>query len=129
MEGVLDTYQREFAADEVPVCMDETSRQQTREIRKARKARSGRPAIVDCEYERNGTANLLMAFAPLEGWHRITDRETMCWESKAWVNRRNEQAAKVGWRFRTEEARIKLKSLYPDSNDHGENINSNGVRY
>jgi hypothetical protein len=27
----------------------------------------GRPARVDYEYERNGTANLFMLFAPLEG--------------------------------------------------------------
>ena len=38
----------------------------------------GRPAHVDYEYERNGTANLFMMFAPLEGWRHIevTDRHT-----------------------------------------------------
>ena len=38
----------------------------------------GRPARVDYEYERNGTANLFMMFAPLEGWRHIevTDRHT-----------------------------------------------------
>ena len=38
----------------------------------------GRPARVDYEYERNGTANLFMLFAPLEGWRHIevTDRHT-----------------------------------------------------
>ena len=32
----------------------------------------------DYEYERNGTANLFMMFAPLEGWRRVkvTDRRT-----------------------------------------------------
>ena len=36
------------------------------------------PARCDYECERNGTANLFMMFAPLEGWRRIkvTDRRT-----------------------------------------------------
>src|SRR4051794_12756520 len=31
----------------------------------------GRPARFDYEYERNGTANLFMMFAPLEGWRHV----------------------------------------------------------
>ena len=38
----------------------------------------GRPARFDYEYERNGTANIFMMFAPLEGWRhvKVTDRHT-----------------------------------------------------
>ena len=38
----------------------------------------GHPARHDYEYERNGTANLFMMFAPLEGWRHVevTDRHT-----------------------------------------------------
>jgi hypothetical protein len=38
----------------------------------------GRVARLDYEYERNGTANLFMLFAPLEGWRhvKVTDRHT-----------------------------------------------------
>ena len=38
----------------------------------------GQPARRDYEYERNGTANLFMMFAPLEGWRhvKVTDRRT-----------------------------------------------------
>jgi hypothetical protein len=38
----------------------------------------GRPVRGDYEYERNGTANLFMMFAPLEGWRhvKVTDRRT-----------------------------------------------------
>ena len=38
----------------------------------------GRPAGCDYEYERNGTANLFMLFAPLEGWRhvKVTHRHT-----------------------------------------------------
>ncbi|MCY4289189.1 MAG: hypothetical protein OXC63_11410 [Aestuariivita sp.] len=44
---------------------------------------------------------------------RIPDRETMVREVTAWQNRRNEATKSVDWRFTTEKARIKLKSLYP----------------
>ena len=39
---------------------------------------TGRPARFDYEYERNGTANIFMMFAPLEGWRhvKVTDRHT-----------------------------------------------------
>ena len=38
----------------------------------------GRPIRCDYEYERNGTANLFMLFAPLEGWRhvKVTNRHT-----------------------------------------------------
>ena len=36
--------------------------------------RPGRPARCDYEYERNGTANLFMMFAPLEGWRCVKVR-------------------------------------------------------
>src|SRR3954453_18494379 len=44
------------------------------ETRKPIPAKPGRPAGYD--YERNGTANLFMMFAPLEGWRKVkvTDR-------------------------------------------------------
>ena len=41
-------------------------------------AKPGRLARYDHEYARNGTANLFMMFAPLEGWRHVevTDRRT-----------------------------------------------------
>ena len=38
----------------------------------------GQPARHDYEYKRNGTANLFMLFAPLEGWRhvQVTERRT-----------------------------------------------------
>ncbi len=40
--------------------------------------KAGRPARFDYEYQRTGTANLFMMFAPLEGWRhvKVTDRHT-----------------------------------------------------
>lgn len=78
MEDVLDVYQRTFNDDEVLVCMDETSQQQTREIRTPLPTRPGETEKYDFEYERNGVSNLFMLFAPLEGWRhvKVTNRHT-----------------------------------------------------
>jgi hypothetical protein len=34
-------------------------------------AKPGRPARIGYQYERNGTANIFMLFAPLEGWRQV----------------------------------------------------------
>jgi len=44
---------------------------------------------------------------------RIPDQETLRAEIDAWQQQRNQKAIRVDWRFTTEDARIKLKSLYP----------------
>jgi hypothetical protein len=44
---------------------------------------------------------------------RIPDKEALTREVAAWLDRRNTHHAKADWRFTTEDARIKLKSLYP----------------
>ncbi len=44
---------------------------------------------------------------------RIPDREAMVREAGAWQRHRNPSAKPVDWRFRTGDARVKLKSLYP----------------
>jgi hypothetical protein len=48
----------------------------------------------------------------LEG-RRLADEETLDREAKAWATQRNRLGASVEWRFTTEEARTKLRSLYP----------------
>ena len=60
------------------VCVDETSKQLIAETRVPIPKKPGRPARVDYEYKRNGTASLFMMFAPLEGWRRVkvTDHRT-----------------------------------------------------
>ena len=203
MEDVLEVYQRNYEADEVLICMDETSKQHTKETRIPLPARAGVPEKFDYEYERNGVSNLFMLFAPLEGWRhvkvtdrhtkvdwaqlikelvdehypkkkiilvmdnlnthklsslyvafepaearriadrleihytpkhgswldmaeieigvlsrqcldrRIPDQATLKREIKAWQNARNQRAIRVNWRFTTNDARPKLKSLYP----------------
>jgi hypothetical protein len=44
---------------------------------------------------------------------RLPDEGTLRREAKAWAAERNRLGASVHWRFGTEEARIKLSSLYP----------------
>jgi hypothetical protein len=44
---------------------------------------------------------------------RLPDIETVRTEVAAWVQARNEAVATIDWRFTTDDARIKLKRLYP----------------
>ncbi len=204
MEDTLEVYTRPYDPARPLVCLDETSKQLTKETRIPIPARPGREARVDYEYERAGVASLFMVFAPLEGWRhvavrdqrtaidyahvlkeiadirfpeaekiilvednlnthcpaslykafppaearrlverfewhytpkhgswlniaecelsalarqcldrRIPDRQTLEAEVKAWEMDRNDEKAKVNWRFTTEDARIKLAQLYP----------------
>jgi DDE superfamily endonuclease len=78
MEDVLDVYHRPPDPESPVVCLDETSKQMIAETRTPIEAKPGRPARYDYEYRRNGTANLFMLFAPLEGWRHVevTDRHT-----------------------------------------------------
>jgi hypothetical protein len=44
---------------------------------------------------------------------RIPDKETLNNEIAAWEKHRNEQLRTIDWQFTTDDARIKLKRLYP----------------
>lgn len=48
---------------------------------------------------------------------RMGDQETLKSEVRAWQDRRNEQRATAKWRFTIDDARIKLRKLYPATND------------
>lgn len=204
MEDVLAVYTRPHDADRPLVCLDETSKQLTAETRPFMPMAPGIPARYDYEYKRNGTANLFMLFAPLEGWRHVTltahraaidyahvlkqlsdvhfpqaeiivlvqdnlnthnpaslyrafppaearriagrfewhytpkhgswlnmaeaelsvlarqclarripDTLTIEKQLAAWLKRRNEHHVKAQWRFTNQDARIKLKNLYP----------------
>ena len=204
MEDVLAVYTRPHDPDCPLVCLDETSKQLLAETRVPIPMKPGRPARCDYEYERNGTANLFMMFAPLEGWRhikvterhtavdyahvlkdladlhfssaktivlvqdnlnihskaslyeafpaaearrlverfewhytpkhgswldmaeselgvlasqclnrRIADKAILAHEVNAWQDHRNTHHAKANWQFKTADARVKLKRLYP----------------
>ncbi|ASJ71346.1 IS630 family transposase [Granulosicoccus antarcticus] len=204
MEAVLDVYKRPFDAEYPVVCMDETTKQCTREVQKPIPASPGQSERYDGEYERNGVAHLMVFYTPLESrrtvriadnhasgewaegvrdlvenqyphakkitlvmdnlsthsgaslyrtfepavahalmqklefvftpkhgsWlnmaecefsvlarqcldRRIADVPTLTKEIAAWQTHRNENAKPADWRFTTDDARIKLKRLYP----------------
>ena len=48
---------------------------------------------------------------------RIPDQENLKSEMAAWEKRRNESGSKIEWQFTTQNARIKLKHLYPSFQD------------
>jgi hypothetical protein len=79
MEDTLEVYHRPYDPKRPQVCFDEGSKQQTKETRLPLPAKPGALAKYDYEYERNGTSNLFIFFAPLEAWRhiKVTDRRTM----------------------------------------------------
>ncbi len=208
MEEVLQLYTTPEQEQYPLVCFDEASKQLIQEIRTPIPAAPGQPERFDSEYERNGTANLFMCFAPLTGWRQVTvtdtrtavdyahqmkclvddvfpnaiavrlvqdnlnthvkaslykafspkearrilnrlefhytpkhgswlnmaeielsvlarqclarripDKQTLKTEVTAWQHSRNTQSQPLDWRFTTQDARIKLKRLYPSIPD------------
>lgn len=204
MEDVLEVYKRPHDPKRPLVCMDESSKQQVKEVREPLPMELGKPERFDTEYERNGVSNLFIFFSPLEGkrhvsvtdtrksvdwahqikdlvdnrhkdaekivlvmdnlnthhpsslykafkpeealriaerleihytpkhgsWlnmaeielsilsrqclnRRIADQQTMKKEVAIWEEERNSKTTTMSWRFTTEDARIKLKRLYP----------------
>jgi len=76
MENVLAIYQRPRDPKRPLVCLDEAAKQLVSATRLPIPMTGGRVARHDYEYKRAGTANLFMAFAPLEGMRhvKLTDR-------------------------------------------------------
>jgi len=205
MEAVLDVYKRAYDPEYPVVCMDETTKQCTLEVKGPIKAAAGRCERYDGEYQRNGVAHLMLFYAPLENqrtvhvgdnhaagqwaecvrelvqeqyptakritlvmdnlrthsgaslykrfepslahelmqrlefvftpkhgsWlnmaecefsvlarqcldRRIPDMRTLTEEIEQWQGIRNQNDKPADWRFTTDDARIKLKSLYPN---------------
>ena len=82
MEQVLGVYTRPYDAAHPVICMDETTRQCTREVRAPLPALPGHPARYDAEYERNGVGHLLIYYAPFDDWRRTdvaTDHTASTW--------------------------------------------------
>jgi len=52
---------------------------------------------------------------------RIADQPSLMKETSSWCSQRNERGVKIDWQFTTQEARIKLKKLYPVINEIKQN--------
>ena len=78
MEDVLDVYHRPVDPKRPLVCLDEAGKQLIGEVAEPVPAAPGRPARIDYEYVRNGTANLFMISEPHAGWRHVevTERRT-----------------------------------------------------
>lgn len=78
MEDVLELYAEEPDPSRPVVCFDETPRQLIGEARVPIRAEPGKPARVDYEYVRNGTANVFMFVDVNRPWRhaKVTDQRT-----------------------------------------------------
>jgi hypothetical protein len=78
MEDILDVYRRPYDPDFPLVCMDETTKQLTKETRKPWQNKPGIPIRYDYEYERHGVSNVFMFLEPFGGkrYVQVTQRRT-----------------------------------------------------
>lgn len=78
MEDILAVYKSSYDALHPLICMDESSKQQIKEVRQPIPAKPGSVEKYDTEYERNGVSNVFMFFEPLAGQRHVavTDRRT-----------------------------------------------------
>lgn len=71
MEDVLDLYTETPPDDEPVVCFDESPTQLIGETRTPSPVEPGKPARVDYEYKRNGTANLFVFLDAHRSWRHV----------------------------------------------------------
>jgi hypothetical protein len=78
MEDVLTVYAQPYAEDYPQVCLDEKLVTLHAHVVDSLPVQPGRPARVDYEYERLGTANLFVMVEPLTGYRHVevTERRT-----------------------------------------------------
>lgn len=78
MEDVLDLYAGEPDPEHPVICFDESPTQLIGEARLPIPAEPGKPERYDCEYRRNGTANLFVFLDAHHPWRevKVTDRRT-----------------------------------------------------
>jgi transposase len=76
MEDVLDLYAEAPDPNRPVICFDESPTQLIGEVRQPIPARPGQLERYDCEYKRNGTANLFVFLDAHRSWRRVkvTDR-------------------------------------------------------
>ena len=78
MEDVLDLYAEEADQKRPVICFDESPTQLIGEVRLPIPAAPGRLERYDCEYRRNGTANLFVFLDAHKSWRhvKVTDHRT-----------------------------------------------------
>jgi DDE superfamily endonuclease len=76
MEEVLDLYQLPPDPLHPLVCVDESHKEQRKEVRHPEPMEPGKPARYDHEYKHNGMSNLFMMFAPHHNWRHVKVTES-----------------------------------------------------
>jgi transposase len=78
MEDVLDLYTEDADPKRPVVCFDESPTQLIGEVREPIPAEPGQPERYDCEYRRNGTANLFVFLDAHQPWRhvKVTEQRT-----------------------------------------------------
>lgn len=71
MEDVLDLYAEEADPKHPVICFDESPTQLIGEVRQPIPAAPGQPERYDCEYRRNGTANLFVFLDAHRSWRHV----------------------------------------------------------
>lgn len=72
MEDVLDVYHGTYDESHPLVCMDECPKQLLAQVRDPLPMAPEQPHREDYEYHREGTCNLFLAVAPVQGWRTVT---------------------------------------------------------
>ncbi len=78
MEKVLEVYKRPYDQRFPVLCMDESPKQLTGEVKTPIGGKPGSSAKYDYKYKRNGVCNIFMACEPLAGnrFVKVTERKT-----------------------------------------------------
>lgn len=76
MERILDVYHETFSSTDPLICMDEASKQVLGDVEPALPMSPGYPRREDHHYERKDVRALFMFFNPLDGWRRVSSRDS-----------------------------------------------------
>ena len=97
MEDVLDLYAEEPDPKRPVVCFDESPTQLIGEVRRPIPAKPGQIERYDCEYRRNGTANLFVFLDVHRSWRKVkvTERRAAedfaaCLRDRTWYFRNSQ---------------------------------------
>ncbi len=98
MEDVLDLYAEEPDRKRPVVCFDESPTQLIGEVRQPIKAEPGQLERYDCEYMRNGTANLFIFLDVHRPWRKVkvTDNRTAIRLRRLHAGTRGHSLSQVG---------------------------------
>jgi hypothetical protein len=76
MERVLDVYHETYDQTHPLICMDEASKQVLSDVDPALPLSPGVPRREDHHYERKDVRALFLFFDPLQGWRRVSTRDS-----------------------------------------------------